>query len=349
MTEQGLIQVREELNWKSIEHHIRSNIPNLANEAMSVRQFSAGYSNLTYLLKIGDWEAVFRRSPLGPIPPKAHDMEREFKILQSVNPVFPLAPKPYLFCNDAAIMERPFYIMERKTGVVLDDSIPTEYEKTEETYQQISKSIIQTLVQLHEINYTKTKLTELARPDGYLERQVLGWIKRYHAAMTDEITIVQEIEQWLIANIPKYTRPTIVHNDFKLNNLMLASDNPGITVGVFDWEMSTVGDPLTDLGSAIAYWVEAGEPATGLTSITTLPGFLKRRDLVELYAEKSGRDVSNIDYYLTFAFYKVAVILQQIYYRWKQGQTSDNRFEKLGMGVNNLMELSIRAKYKELL
>ncbi|WP_027416128.1 phosphotransferase family protein [Aneurinibacillus terranovensis] len=347
--EVNAVHTIQKINWERIEHFLRSHIEQLGSEPMEVKQFSAGYSNLTFLIRIGEWVAVLRRPPFGPIPPKAHDMEREYRILWKINPVFPLAPKPYLFCNDLSIMERPFYVMERKQGTVIDDQLPPEYEDTEETAKMISETVVKTLVQLHEIDIKTAGLSDLGHPEGYLERQVHGWIKRYHHSKTDEIHVVEEIEKWLVRNMPVSPYPTIVHNDFKLNNMMLSKNDPGKAVAVFDWEMCTIGDPLTDLGSSLAYWTEEGEAFTGLTSVTNNPGFIKRREFIDLYAKKSGRDLTHIDFYLTFAFYKIGVILQQIYYRWKQGEASDERFGKLGEGVCNLMQQSYRALQKELL
>ncbi|WP_286884236.1 phosphotransferase family protein [Aneurinibacillus sp. UBA3580] len=349
MNQTNLSRRDREINWKAIEHYIRSHIENLSNEPMQVKQFSAGYSNLTYLLKIGDWEAVFRRPPFGQIPPKAHDMKREFTILQKINPVFPLAPKPYLYCEDPTISDKHFYIMEKKNGIVLDDTLPPEHVGNKEYARIVSETVVNTLVFLHNIDYVKAGLATIGKPQGYLERQVQGWIKRYHHAKTEEMAVVPEIEQWLIKQLPASPAPSIVHNDFKLNNMMISPDNPREAVAVFDWEMCTIGDPLTDVGCSLAYWTEPGEGETGLTSVTVNPGFIKRREFVQLYAEKSGRDLSNIDYYLTFAFYKIGVVLQQIYYRWKKGEAKDDRFAKLGEGIHNLMHQALRAKNKELL
>lgn len=351
MSQENLLPARtgEEMDWEMIEQYLRLHIEGLNNGPMQVKQFSAGYSNLTYLIRIGNWEAVLRRPPFGQIPPKAHDMEREYRILQKIHPVFPLAPKPYVYVNDPAIMDKHFYVMEKKNGVVLDDKMPPEYEANKEAGRMVSKTVVNTLVQLHAIDCKEAGLSDLGRSEGYLERQVNGWIKRYHNAKTDEIDIVEDIEKWLINNIPSSPSPTIVHNDFKLNNMMLSPYDPREVVAVFDWEMCTIGDPLTDLGSSLAYWTEEGEAETGLTSITANPGFIKRSEFTELYAKKSGRDLSDIDYYLTFAFYKIGVILQQIYYRWKQGQTKDERFSTFNVGINNLMYQAALAKSKQLL
>jgi aminoglycoside phosphotransferase (APT) family kinase protein len=337
------------INWEVIEEYLRHVIPGLNNDALRIKQFSAGYSNLTYLIAIGNWEAVLRRPPFGPIPPRAHDMKREYEILGKLNQVFPLAPKPYLYCEDPRIMERHFYVMEKKEGLVLDNSLPMEYENRQDTGRLVSNAVVDTLVNLHAIDYNAAGLSSIGYPDGYLSRQVHGWIKRFHNAKTNDIPAVESLEKWLIDNIPPSPSPTIVHNDFKLNNMMFSAVNPGEVIGVFDWELSTIGDPLTDLGAALAYWTEADDKDTGLTTVTTKPGFLTRKELLERYAKKSGRDVSQIDYYLTFAFFKIAVILQQIYYRWKIGEAKDERFGKLASGIKNLFEQADRAKKKEIL
>jgi len=321
----------------------------LSNDSIQVKQFSAGYSNLTYFISIGNWQAVLRRPPFGPIPPKAHDMKREYEILEKVNHVFPLAPKPYIFCDDRNLMDRHFYVMEKKVGVVLDDTLPSEFETRTDTGQLVSNAVVDTLAKLHAVDYEAAGLSSIGYPEGYLNRQVHGWIKRLRNSKTNDIPEVESLEKWLIENIPHSGKPTIVHNDFKLNNMMFAATNPGEIIGVFDWELSTIGDLLTDLAAALAYWTEAGEVDTGLTSVTTQPGFVSRKDLLEMYAKKSGRDVSNIDYYLTFAFYKIAVILQQIYYRWKIGEASDERFGKLDIGIKNLLKLAEKAQRKEIL
>jgi aminoglycoside phosphotransferase (APT) family kinase protein len=339
-----------EMNWGKIESYIRSNLPLKSEEPMKIIKFPTGYSNLTYFISIGDWEAVLRQPPNGYIPAKAHDMEREYTLLSNLYKVFPYAPQPYLYCNDRSIHDRHFYIMEKKKGLVIDDTIPSEYKIYGNRIGLIlSEAVINTLSLLHEIDYKAAGLHDFGRPQGYLQRQVTGWIGRYQRVKTEEITGIEKLEEWLISNIPESPSPTIVHNDFKINNLMFSPRDPSIVTGVLDWEMCTIGDPLTDLGSSLAYWTAKGEADTGLTSVTHLSGFLSRRELCEIYARKTGRDVSNIDYYLTFAFYKIAVILQQIYYRWKQGHAEDSRFEQLNTGIANLIQQAFRAKQKELL
>jgi aminoglycoside phosphotransferase (APT) family kinase protein len=246
-------------------------------------------------------------------------------------------------------MERPFYVMEKKEGVVIDDSLPQEFDHHADKGRLISTAVIETLVKLHAVDYEAAGLSSIGYPDGYLSRQVHGWIKRFQNSKTNDIPNAKNIEKWLIENIPTSGKATIVHNDFKLNNMMFSSSDPGKVIGVFDWELSTIGDPLTDLAATIAYWTEAGEADTGLTSVTKSPGFLSKREILELYAAKSGRDVANIDYYLTFAFYKIAVILQQIYYRWKIGDAKDGRFGKLKGGIITLLDNAAKAQRKEIL
>jgi aminoglycoside phosphotransferase (APT) family kinase protein len=341
------IQVRkgEELNIPLLEKFLRENIAGIPEEKLTIEQFGAGKSNLTYCLQIGDWEAVLRRPPLGPVAPKAHDMQREFRILNELNPIFSLAPQPILFSNDHSIIGSTFFLMERKKGVVLDTEFPNNIQPTAEIGKRLSEIMVEQLVKLHEIDYIQTKLTEISRPEGFMERQVHGWISRYERAKTDEVVGVERLQKWLVKNIPSSQTPTVIHYDYKLNNAMFSEDLSKM-VGLFDWEMTTVGDPLADLGSAMSYWTQADDPEllkTGLGEppVTVFDGFLTRKEFIELYAKKSGREVSNMNFYLTFAYFKLAVIGQQIYYRHKKGQTSDQRFAKFDQFVKSLIQHAI--------
>lgn len=339
----------QQINWNIVENYIRKNIPDIPEGTMEVKKFTEGYSNLTYLLTIGDWQAVLRRPPFGYTPPRAHDMEREYNVLRKVNPVYPLAPKPYLYCEDPEIMDKHFYVMEKKTGVVIDEKLPETYPDTPETGKKISQAVVESLVQLQEIDIYEHGLNSLGKPEGYLSRQVNGWIERYKRSKTDEVPYIEEVEKWLADNIPESPAPTIVHNDFKLNNMMFETNDPTKIIGVFDWELATVGDPLTDLGSSLAYWGQKDDPDMGINIVTDKPGFYTRREFLQHYAEKSGRDVSQANYYLTFGFYKLAGILQQIYYRWKTGEVEDDRFSTLNQAVANLIQLAVDAKNNRLL
>ncbi|MEH7247564.1 phosphotransferase family protein [Neobacillus niacini] len=320
----------EELNLAVLEQFLRSQIENLPDKPLELLQFPAGHSNLTYQLKIGNWEAVLRRPPIGPVAPRAHDMEREFNILTELHPHFSVTPKPILFSNQQEIVGTPFLIMERKNGVVIDTSFPKEITVTKQLCQQLSEEMVNKLVELHGISYKETNLEAISKPEGFTERQVHSWIGRYERAKTDENAAVDSLTFWLADNIPLQQNAVIIHYDYKFNNAMF-NESLSEMVGLFDWEMTTVGDPLADLGVAMSYWNQADDPedlkrGLGKAPVTVIDGFLTRKQFIELYAKKSGRDVSNMNFYLTFAYFKLAVICQQIYYRYKNGQTNDSRF-----------------------
>jgi aminoglycoside phosphotransferase (APT) family kinase protein len=333
----------EELHLENLTRFLRQSFPDLPTGLLEIKQFSAGHSNLTYLLKIEDWEAVLRRPPLGPVAPKAHDMKREYEWLTEIHPIFPLAPKPLLFTDDHSIIGSPFFLMERRKGIVLDTDFPPNTEPTPEICRNISETMVDTLVELHRLDYKKTKLVHMARPDGFMERQVHGWIYRYERAKTEDIWGVEALTKWLSRHIPSSCEATVIHYDYKLNNALFASDNITKIVGLFDWEMTTVGDPLADLAAAMSYWIQDNDPdilkfGFGKPPVTVYEGFYTRKEFIERYAEKSGRDVSSINFYLTFAYFKLAVICQQIYYRYKRGQTNDERFKNFDQFVKSLVQ-----------
>ncbi|WP_066304338.1 phosphotransferase family protein [Bacillus sp. FJAT-29814] len=339
----------EHINWERLEVLIRETIPNVPDDEVRITKFSEGYSNHTYLLSFGTWETVLRRPPFGEIPAKAHDIKREYSILLKLHEVYSLAPKPYLYSNEPMIMGRDFYLMEKKQGVVINNVIPEAYGPTEQVGPAISKSIIKSLVELQQVEYKNAKLMDIGRPEGYLERQVHSWIKRYTLAKTNDVSGIEKLEAWLIQNIPVTLETTIVHNDFKLNNLVLDPYEPGVVKGVLDWEMATIGDPMTDIGAVLAYWGEEGDPDIGISVVTNQPGFFTRREMAEHYAQVSGRDISNINFYVTFGFYKLAVILQQLYFRWKNGDTDDNRFANLTLPISNLFYMASLTKGNQIL
>nr|WP_184403531.1 phosphotransferase family protein [Geomicrobium halophilum] len=316
---------------------------------MEVKQYTAGYSNLTYLLRFPNQDLIMRRPPFGKIPPKSHDMKREYRVLQLLEHPFPYAPAPYTYEEDKTIMNRHFYVMEKKEGAVLDDQIPEEISAFSDYGTRASHAMIDALISLHAIDIDKHSLTELGRPKGYMERQVLGWIKRYHQSVETPHQKIETLTSWFTEQIPEHPESTVVHNDMKLNNMMLDPNNPEKVTAVFDWELCTVGDPLSDLASSIAYWKEPGEGYTGLSSVTDNGAFLSRLELIHRYAYQTGRDVSNMTYYLSFAFFKISVILQQIYLRWKQGEIEDERFASLDSGIQNLINLSFRTKNNEII
>lgn len=343
------IQVRasERIDEVKLQSFLKSQFPELPEGKLEISQFSAGHSNLTYCLKVGDFEVVLRRPPHGPVAKKAHDMKREFTIISALHPFLNAVPKPYVYVEDRDIIGSDFFLMERKKGIVLDTHFPPGTENTEELGRLISEKMVDSLVALHAIPYKETKLKDMVKPEGFMERQVHGWIERYDKAKTAEHAEVAALTKWLKDHVPSNQEATIIHYDYKLNNAMFSSDYSEM-IGLFDLEMTTVGDPLADLGVAMSYWMHADDPkmllyAFGEPPITTLPGFYTRQEFINSYAEKSGRDVSAIDYYITFAYFKLAVICQQIYYRYVNGQTKDDRFAQMDKMVAALIHQASKA------
>jgi aminoglycoside phosphotransferase (APT) family kinase protein len=336
------ISVREgeEFDLAAVQQYLRERLEDLPEGELEVRQFPSGASNLTYLLKIGAWQGVLRRPPLGPVPPRAHDMGRESRVLTRLNEAFPLAPKPNFFCEDESVIGAPFYVMERREGVVVDDEFPEGVEPTRELCHGMSRTVADTLAELHAVDPDETGLGDLGRPEGFLERQVRGWIERYDKAKTDDIKEVGALTGWLVKDIPESPDPTIIHNDYKLNNVILNPDDLTEVRAVLDWEMATVGDPLLDLAVSLSYWTEPGdsqELKAVMPTVTSTPGFMTRREFMDRYAERSGRDLSEMHWYMVFGYFKLAVILQQIYARWKKGQTGDARFANFNQRVRTLI------------
>ena len=334
------IREGEGFDLGAVERYLRERIEGLPEGELEVRQFPSGASNLTYLLKIGDWEGVLRRPPLGPVPPRAHDMGRESHVLAKLHEAYPLAPKPYYFCEDESVIGVPFYVMERRAGVVVDDSLPEGVEPSVELCRGMSRMVADTLAELHAVDPDEAGLGDLGRPEGFLERQVRGWIGRYDKARTDEIEEVGQLTRWLAGNLPESPDPTIIHNDYKLNNLILNPDDLTDVRAVLDWEMATVGDPLFDLAVSLSYWTEpddSQELKEVMPTVTSTPGFMTRKEFMDRYAKKSGRDLSEMHFYMVFGYFKLAAILQQIYARWKKGQTTDARFADFDRRVRTLI------------
>jgi aminoglycoside phosphotransferase (APT) family kinase protein len=330
----------EDFDVEAVERYLREHTEDLPDGELEISQFPSGASNLTYLLQIDDWEGVLRRPPLGPVPPKAHDMGRESSILSKLGAVYPLAPKPYFFCEDESVIGAPFYVMERKAGVVLDDSFPDDIEPDEELCRGISRTAVDTLVRLHAVDVEEAGLGDLGKPEGFLERQTEAWISRYDKAKTDDIGEVGPLTEWLASDVPESPPPTVIHNDYKLNNLVLDPEDLTEVRAVLDWEMATVGDPLFDLAVSLSYWIEPDDPdelKAVMPTVTVTPGFMTRKELIDRYEKESGRDLSDMHWYVVFGYFKLAAILQQIFARWKNRQTEDERFADFGKRVRTLI------------
>lgn len=335
------IRSGEELNARALAEWLQGKIEG-AQRGITAVQFPSGHSNLTYLLRIDEREYVLRRGPLGPVAPKAHDMAREYHVLQSVHPHFPEAPAALYLCEDPAVLGAVFFVMERRRGLILRDRVPSELASGENYPQRISESFIDCLVRLHDIDVSKTGLVALGKPDGFLERQVVGWADRWNRAKTDAIPQMEDVIQWLIDRRPQSPPPTLVHNDFKLDNVMLRPTGDAVEA-VLDWEMATVGDPLADVGLTLCYWAWADTPqlrARGVPALTSQPGWYTRDQFVQRYADRTGRDLSAIGYYEVLGVFKLAVILQQIYFRYRRGQTQDKRFQNFDQCVRGLADLA---------
>ena len=318
-------------------------------DEVRVSQFPSGHSNLTYLVEGGaqghNRQLVLRRPPFGSKVKTAHDMGREYRILSRLHAVYPPAPKPVAYSEDSAILGAPFYVMERIVGVILRRDPPPSLLPPD-TARRLGLAFIDNLATLHGLDYRAAGLGDLGKPEGYVERQVRGWAERYRNARTDDIPDMEFLENWLGEHLPTESGAALIHNDYKYDNLVLAADDLTRIIGVLDWEMSTVGDPLMDLGTALSYWVHADDPPD-LQAVrmcaTTVPGSLTRAELLTRYRERTGRDIPDIVFYYCFALFKSCGVVQQIYYRYKQGLTHDERFAAMIYAVRALSATAVRA------
>jgi aminoglycoside phosphotransferase (APT) family kinase protein len=314
---------------------------------MEVLQFRKGHSNLTYLVRIGDSEAVLRRAPFGVQVKSAHDMRREFTILSALQGVYAKAPRPIAFCDDESLIGARFYLMERVRGVVVRGAEPPPgVTFTPELLQATSTALVDNLADLHAVDFARAGLGAIGRPEGYVARQVSGWTDRYAKAKTDEVPQIEAAAAWLARNLPKESGAAIIHNDYKYDNVVLDPADLSRIVAVLDWEMATVGDPLMDLGTLLAYWSDPDEPEEMRARSygpTFLPGSLSRSGVVRRYEERTGRAVQAPLFYYVFALFKNAVIVQQIYKRYVQGHTRDPRFATLIGWVRVLASQAERA------
>jgi aminoglycoside phosphotransferase (APT) family kinase protein len=311
-----------------------------------IEQFPSGHSNLTFFLKAGGRGYVLRRPPFGSKVKSAHDMGREYRVLSRLHAAYEPAPEPLVYCEDESVIGAKFYLMRRLHGVILRKELPAGLVLTQAQIGELSRNLIDNLVRLHAVDYRAAGLADLGKPEGYVERQVRGWTDRYTGSQTDDIESVIAVAKWLAERMPKDNPATLIHNDYKLDNVVLDPVEPTRIIGVLDWEMSTLGDPLMDLGTTLSYWVEADDsPQMQVVrwGPTAEPGALSRGELAARYAEKSGRDVSNVLFYYCFGLFKTAVVIQQIYYRYKQGLTKDERFAPLIHGVRILCDRAAEA------
>lgn len=342
------IRPGEELDVARLEPYLRTAIPDLPPGPLQVQQFAAGRSNLTYLISVGSHDYVLRRPPLGPVAPRAHDMVREYRWLQEISPRFLWAPRPLALCKDPAVLGSIFFVMEHRPGVLLEDALAEPGRYAPAVGAKISQILVSRLADLHAVNWRSTKMASWVKPEGFLARQVEGWTSRYERARIAEVPGDQELTQWLLSHVPKSLEPAVIHYDYKLNNMVFRPDLSDVT-GIFDWEMTTVGDPIADVAVAMSYWIQPDDPGPLRQALqehtTTLPGFWTREEWIQRYAQMTGRDMGDFPYYLTFAYFKLAVIVAQIYYRYYQGQTQDPRFADMNQMVELLVEYALATRH----
>ena len=319
------------------------------NGELNVTQFSNGFSNLTYLLEIENKSYVLRRPPAGAVK-RGHDMGREYKILSRLYKGFPKSPKALAYTENTDVIGASFYVMEKVDGIILTMREAKKRQIAPEGYQKITNEWLDTFVELHGVDYESVGLGDLGRPAGYVERQVTNWGKQYLKAATDDVPEATRVMQWMEKNQPREYDHSLIHNDYKYDNVVFADDSWSKIRAVLDWEMCTLGDPLMDLGGSLAYWTT---PADGelfsknLPSPTIFPGNPKRSELVEMYAQKSGRDIRNLTFYYVFGLFKLAVIAQQIYYLYHKGLTTDERFVGLNFAAKMLCVIGVQAIEKD--
>lgn len=341
-------QVRkgEELSEENLKEFLQKNdlIQSIKSD-LQVTQFTHGYSNLTYLLQIENKEFVLRKPPIGAIK-RGHDMGREFKVQSAVKKAFSKVPTMYAFSEDTSILGSSFYVMEKVEGIILNYKEAKKRTISSEGYQKIANSWLDTFVELHQVDYKSVGLADLGKPQGYVERQVTNWGKQYIKAKTEEVESAKKVMKWLAENQPKNYDACLIHNDYKYDNIVFKDDSWQAVNAVLDWEMATLGDPLMDVGTSLGYWTLASDHEffkKGIPSPTQFEGNPIRSEIVAMYAEKSGKKIDNIVFYYAFGLFKIAVIAQQIYYRYDKGLTTDPRFANLNKASEVCCQLALKA------
>lgn len=336
----------EELDQSRLLPYLRAHVPHLEG-SLIVEQFPAGFSNLTYLLRFPERELVLRRPPFGAKIKTAHDMEREYKILSHLYPVYGKVPRPLLFCDDESVLGAKFFVMERVAGVILRSQAPKGLELSPRLMRRLSEAFVENLVEIHGVDYNAAGLAELGQPEGYVMRQVNGWTKRYQNARTDSFASVEQLAEWLAENAPPDSpKAALIHNDYKYDNVVLAPEDLSRIIAILDWEMATIGDPLMDLGTSLGYWVDPDDPPDWQKlgfGLTAMPGSLNRREVLSRYEELSGDSTGDFVFYYAFGLMKIAVIVQQIYFRYRQGLTKDPRFANLDVLIDACGRMALRA------
>jgi aminoglycoside phosphotransferase (APT) family kinase protein len=335
------VRTDEEMDWPRLAQYLAEHLEDARGE-MKVEQFPGGSANLTYLVRFNDKEYVVRRPPLGPVAPGAHDMVREHKVLSRLYRLFPRAPRCYLLCNDESVLGARFIVLERRVGLVIRDAFPDAWQRLPDVASRTSHALVDAMADLHNVDPARCGLEDLGRPDGFVGRQVAGWQKRWELARDADEPGMDELHRLLRANLPSPQRSSILHNDLKLDNCQFEPDDPDRVKSIFDWDMATLGDPLVDLGTLLGYWPEPTDPAPrAVRPEGASDPFPSRREICDRYAASTGLDLTHIHWYEAFALWKTSVVVQQIYIRYKRGQTRDERFATIADRIPILVEQAL--------
>lgn len=337
------IREGEELDAAVLKDYLMAQVPGLSGE-LTIKQFPSGFSNLTYQVSVGDRQWVLRRPPFGSKVKSAHDMGREYRVLSKLHKAFPYAPRPELFCDDHDVLGCDFYMMDYLEGIIVRAQYPEGLDLTDEQVRQQFLNWVDIFSELHNVDYQAVGLGDLGRPKGYVERQVGGWSKRYTAAITpDDIPSFERTIQWLHDKMPpESSKVGIIHNDYKMDNVIWSAEDPLKMIGVLDWEMATLGDPLMDLGATLGYWVDHNDPDhfKQYTAMPTIhPGAPSRNEIVQRVSKNLNVSVEHFDFYFCFGLFRLAGIGQQIYKRYYEGLTKDKRFARLKDKVYSLHQM----------
>jgi aminoglycoside phosphotransferase (APT) family kinase protein len=315
----------DEIDPAVVSDFVKTHVPGLQGIA-TITQFKGGASNLTYHLDFGDQQFILRRPPVGTKAKSAHDMQREFTIMQRLKPVYPYVPEMIAFCDDHSLLGSDFYVMGKLAGIIPRADLPKGLNLSETEVRSLCTGVLDKMIELHQVDYEAAGLSDIGKGKGYVQRQIIGWTDRYGKAITDNVPSFERVMQWLHDHMPEDVATCVIHNDFRFDNVVLDPDNIHRVIGVLDWEMATLGDPLMDLGNSLAYWIQADDPAQMQLlrrQPTHLPGMLTRDEVVHYYCDKMGFGNIDFTFYRIYGLFRLAVIAQQIYYRYHHGQTTN--------------------------
>lgn len=336
----GQVRQGEELNITAIQDWLFQQGICLKGTP-KITQYSGGASNWTYRIQSDNYDLILRRPPSGTKAKSAHDMVREYRVQKALKPLYPMVPEMVALCTDHTVIGCDFYVMERIEGIILRADLPQDLSLSRDQLKVLCTNMLDSLIALHQLSYQGTDLEMLGKGEGYCRRQVEGWDKRYEKALTPDVPNFSAVRQWLHAHVPQDSKTCVIHNDWRFDNLILDRQQPTSIIGVLDWEMTTLGDPLMDLGCALAYWVQDDDNAI-LKSMrrqpTYLQGMFLRQEVVDYYLQKTGLETNNWTFYEVFGLFRLAAILQQIYYRYYHKETQNPDFKNFGSFVENLYE-----------